>query len=118
MSIKAEELARRYNHTPNWSHGSFPPASEPLTTPLHHLTIIPAARAHALLRNGASILATARKSSIQSFLTQAPGHPTPLSLARELHAKGEAAENCCPRCSGTPVFCYDTVDNAAAKVTP
>jgi hypothetical protein len=51
------------------------------TTPLHHLTIIPAARAHALLRNGDSILAAA-----------APGDPTPLSLARELHATGEAAE--------------------------
>ena len=51
------------------------------TTPLHHFTIIPATRAHALLRNGASILAAA-----------APGDPTPLSLARELHAKGEAAE--------------------------
>jgi hypothetical protein len=52
------------------------------TTPLHHLTIIPAARAHALLRKGASILAA----------SSAPGDPTPLSLARELHAKGEAAE--------------------------
>ena len=56
-------------------------SSRKWTTPLHHLTIIPATRAHALLRNGASILAAA-----------APGDPTPLSLARELHAKGEAAE--------------------------
>jgi ankyrin repeat protein len=44
-------------------------------------TIIPATRAHALLRKGASILAAT-----------APGDPTPLSLARELQAKGEAAE--------------------------
>ena len=51
------------------------------TTPLHHLAIIPAARAHALLRKGASIHAAAE-----------PGDPTPLSLARELHATGEAAE--------------------------
>ena len=51
------------------------------TTPLHHLTIIPATRAHALLRNGASIHAAA-----------APGDPTPLSLTRELLAKCEAAK--------------------------
>ena len=53
----------------------------PLISELHYLTTIPAARAHALLRNGASIHSAA-----------APGNPTPLSLARELHAKGEAAE--------------------------
>ena len=41
----------------------------------------PALSVRALLRNGASILA--------AF---APGRPTPLSLARSLHAKGMAAE--------------------------
>ena len=43
--------------------------------------IPPALSAHAHLRNGASILAAL-----------APGRPTPLSLARSLHAKGMAAE--------------------------
>ena len=51
------------------------------TTPLHHLTIIPATRARALLRKGASIHAA---SALRD--------PTPISLARELHTKGEAAE--------------------------
>jgi len=75
----AEELATRTGHTAltAWLVTS----TRKWTTPLHHLTIIPAARAHALLRNGDSILAAA-----------APGDPTPLSLARELHATGEAAE--------------------------
>jgi hypothetical protein len=75
----AEELAMRTGHTAltAWLVTS----SRKWTTPLHHLTIISAARAHALLRKGASILAAT-----------APGDPTPLSLARELQAKGEAAE--------------------------
>ena len=50
-------------------------------TPLHYLNKIPASSAHAYLRNGASIHAAG-----------APGGPTPLSLARWLHAKGRAAE--------------------------
>jgi len=74
----AEELANRLRHT---NLAAWLITSRKWTTPLHHLTIIPAARAHALLRNGDSILAAA-----------APGDPTPLSLARELHATGEAAE--------------------------
>jgi len=75
----AEELAMRTGHTAltAWLVTS----TSKWTTPLHHLTIISAARAHALLRKGASILAAT-----------APGDPTPLSLARELQAKGEAAE--------------------------
>jgi uncharacterized membrane protein YhfC len=75
----AEELAMRTGHTAltAWLVTS----TRKWTTPLHHLTIISAARAHALLRKGASILAAT-----------APGDPTPLSLARELQAKGEAAE--------------------------
>ena len=75
----AEELATRTGHTAltAWLVTS----TRKWTTPLHHLTIISAARAHALLRKGASILAAT-----------APGDPTPLSLARELQAKGEAAE--------------------------
>ena len=77
-SLMAEELARRYEHT---ELVAWLVTSRKWTTPLHHLTIIPAARAHALLRKGASILAAT-----------APGDPTPLSLARELQAKGEAAE--------------------------
>jgi hypothetical protein len=76
----AEELAKSLRHTnlAAWLVTS----TRKWTTPLHHLTIIPAARAHALLRKGASILAA----------SSAPSDPTPLSLARELHAKGEAAE--------------------------
>jgi len=75
----AEELATRTGHTAltAWLVTS----TRKWTTPLHHLTIIPAVRAHALLRKGASILAAT-----------APGDPTPLSLALELQAKGEAAE--------------------------
>lgn len=75
----AEELAKSLRHTnlAAWLVTS----TRKWTTPLHHLTIIPAARAHALLRKGASILAAT-----------APGDPTPLSLARELHAKGKAAQ--------------------------
>jgi len=77
--ITAEELANRLRHA---NLAAWLVTSCKWTTPLHHLTIIPAARAHALLRKGASILAA----------SSAPGDPTPLSLARELHAKGEAAE--------------------------
>ncbi|KOO26013.1 ankyrin repeat-containing protein [Chrysochromulina tobinii] len=75
----AEERATRFGNT---NLSAWLVTSCKWTTPLHHLTIIPAARAHALLRKGASILAA----------SSAPGDPTPLSLARELHAKGEAAE--------------------------
>ena len=71
----AEEYATFTGHT---ALAAWLVSSRKWTTPLHHL---PATRAHALIRNGASILAAA-----------APGDPTPLSLARELHAKGEAAE--------------------------
>ena len=74
----AEERATRFGNT---NLSAWLVKSCKWTTPLHHLTIIPAARAHALLRKGASILAAT-----------APGDPTPLSLARELQAKGEAAE--------------------------
>jgi len=56
-------------------------SSSKWTTPLHHLDIIPTRRAHALLCKGATVLAAAM-----------PGDPTPLSLARELHAKGKAAQ--------------------------
>ena len=77
--ITAEELADQSRHA---NLAAWLVTSCKWTTPLHHLTIIPAARAHALLRKGASILAA----------SSAPGDPTPLSLARELHAKGEAAE--------------------------
>ena len=45
------------------------------STPLHHLTIINAVRARALLRDGADLHATA-----------APGGPTPFSLARAVQA--------------------------------
>ena len=79
INITAEELAKRLRHA---NLAAWLVTSCKWTTPLHHLTIIPAARAHALLRNGASILAA----------SSAPGDPTPLSLARSLHAKGEAAE--------------------------
>ena len=56
-------------------------SSSKWTTPLHHLDIIPTRRAHALLRKGATVLAAAM-----------PGDPTPLSIARELHAKGKAVQ--------------------------
>ena len=51
------------------------------STPLHHLTIIDADRARALLRDGADLHAC----------TDAPEAPTPLSLARSLRAAGNAA---------------------------
>ena len=76
--LTVEEEATRMRHT---ALAAWLVSSRKWTTPLHHLTIIPATRAHALIRNGASIHSAA-----------APGDPTPLSLARELHAKGEAAE--------------------------
>ena len=49
-------------------------------TPLHHLEVIDAARARALLRDGADIHARAE-----------PDGPTPLSIAHALHAQGAAA---------------------------
>jgi len=76
--LTVEDLARRSSHS---ALTTWLTTSHKWTTPLHHLAIIPAARAHALLRKGASIHAAAE-----------PGDPTPLSLARELHATGEAAE--------------------------
>jgi hypothetical protein len=77
-NLTVEDLARRSSHS---ALTTWLTTSHKWTTPLHHLAIIPAARAHALLRKGASIHAAAE-----------PGDPTPLSLARELHATGEAAE--------------------------
>ena len=51
------------------------------TTALHHLVLVPPSRARGLLRAGADIHAA-----------NAPGAPTPLSLARELAASGGAPE--------------------------
>ena len=51
------------------------------TTPLHHLRIISPARARALLRGGADLSAAS-----------AAGGPTPLALAQEMSAAGEAPE--------------------------
>jgi hypothetical protein len=48
-------------------------------TPLHHLTIISAARARALLRGGADVHAK-----------QQPNGPTPLTLAQAMCAAGDA----------------------------
>ena len=48
------------------------------STPLHHLRIVGAARAHELLRCGADLHAA-----------DAPGGPTPLSLAKALRAAGD-----------------------------
>jgi hypothetical protein len=75
--VSVEQWATRRNHTNflDWFT-----ASRKWTTALHHLDVISAARARALLRKGDSIHAAA-----------APGEPTPLSLARSLHAKGSAA---------------------------
>ena len=50
-------------------------------TPLHHLRIVEATRARALLRDGADLHAAA-----------APGGPTPLSLARGMDAAGDVAD--------------------------
>ena len=74
----AERIAGRCNHEEvfNWLV-----ATRLWSTPLHHLTIIDATRARELLRGGADLHAAA-----------AADGPTPLSLARELHTAGNAAE--------------------------
>ena len=54
------------------------------STPLHHLDIIDTNRARALLRAGADIHA--------STAPEGPTAPTPLSLARSLHAEGNASD--------------------------
>jgi len=54
-------------------------ATEQWTTPLHHLSVIGAARACALLRGGASLHAAAATEG-----------PSPLSLARSMLAAGDA----------------------------
>ena len=56
-------------------------ASRQWSTPLHHLSILDADRARALLRDGADLHAAA-----------APGGPTPLSLAQDMREAGTVAE--------------------------
>ena len=70
----AEELATRLgdNDICAWLV-----SSRHWSTPLHHLDIISADRARALLRDGADLYATA-----------APGGPTPLSLAEDMRGAG------------------------------
>lgn len=76
----AEPLARRLGHT---AVVSWLEASRTWTTPLHHLgdDVVGAARARALLRDGADLHAAA-----------SPADPTPLSIAKALHAQGKAPE--------------------------
>ena len=57
-------------------------ATEQCTTPLHYLRIISAARARDLIRGGADIYAAAAEAL-----------PTPVDIAREWVAAGEAAED-------------------------
>ena len=54
-------------------------ASEEWITPLHHLRTLTSARAYRLLREGADLHAAV-----------APGRPSPLSIAYEMHERGEA----------------------------
>ena len=77
----AEELAEFHGHLTlaAWLRDSCK-----WTTPLHHIAVISTSRTLALLRAGASINAKDQE-----------GDPTPLALACELHAKGEAT-------NGTP----------------
>ena len=54
-------------------------ASEDWTTPLHHLSTLSPERAYRLLREGADLHAAV-----------APGRPSPLTIACEMHEYGEA----------------------------
>ena len=72
----AEELA---THRGKPAIAAWLEHSRDWSTPLHHLEIVTAARARALLRAGADLAAS-----------RTAGGPTPLSLARELDEKGEA----------------------------
>ena len=70
----AEDLANYHGHD---GLATWLVASRQWSTPLHHLEVIGAPRARALLRDGADIQAAV-----------APGGSTPLSLARAMHAVG------------------------------
>ena len=72
-----EQLSRARGHT---DLSAWLVSTRLWSTPLHHLEVIDAARARALLRDGADIHARAE-----------PDGPTPLSLAHALHAQGAAA---------------------------
>ena len=74
----AEEVATFYNRQEVLA---WLVASRQWSTPLHHLGIIDADRARALLRDGADLHAKA-----------APGGPTPLSLAQDMREAGTVAE--------------------------
>jgi hypothetical protein len=74
----AEEVATHRGHT---DLAAWLTSSRKWSTPLHHLTIITAARARALLRGGADLRAARQ-----------PGGPTPLSLAEKLRTAGDAPE--------------------------
>ena len=73
-----EQLSRARGHT---DLSAWLDSTRLWSTPLHHLQIVDAARAHALLRDGADLHAQAETDG-----------PTPLSLARALHVQGAAAE--------------------------
>ncbi len=74
----AEQLATLHGHP---KLAAWLRSSRDWSTPLHHISILSTARTLALLRAGASIHAEAKA-----------GGPTPLTLACEMHARGEASE--------------------------
>ena len=80
IPMAASEMATHYGHD---ALAAWFVTSSQWTTPLHHLTIIGATRARALLRDGADLEAAA----------EAGGGPTPLSLARALLQADKAGED-------------------------
>ena len=72
--LAAEDVAKHFGHT---ELHAWLIASRLWSTPLHHLSIISAARARALLRDGADVNAAAVEDG-----------PTPLSLALEMRTHG------------------------------
>uniref|UniRef100_A0A7S3ASR4 Uncharacterized protein n=1 Tax=Haptolina ericina TaxID=156174 RepID=A0A7S3ASR4_9EUKA len=78
LEVTAERLAQHRGHDEILAWLT---TSRLWSTPLHHLTIIDAARARELLRGGADLHATA-----------VADRPTPLSLAHALDTAGNAAE--------------------------
>eukprot|EP00966_Prymnesium_polylepis_P112763 2608013-Prymnesium_polylepis.1 len=78
-SLTAEEAAGDVGRGPDIV--AWLASSRDWSTPLHHLTIITAARARTLLRDGADLSAASR-----------PDGPTPLSIAQRLRTTGAAAD--------------------------
>lgn len=92
-----EELAVRPTNERREQHAqiaSWLSATASWSTPLHHLRILTAARARRLLRQGASVHACAPTCGRDGSDVGAagPAGATPLSLAEQMRANGEAPE--------------------------